>query len=291
MGVITAVQFAVAMAIVLWPAGGWGRSGPQVEFIPAIQQKLEARPAPARETDEADSALSSKGYFKIGTIQGYLRERKQHSDAVMELESSILQQAAEAGGDVVRITPVPDDEAKEIVAGWKGAGRTGYFTFLKGTVWRYDSKTAEQVKSKAAVDRANFLATVDGARFIQGIEDGTLTLDDVKELIDANPSLLTAKASGGESPLHMAAKKGSVELVELLLAKGADINAQAWLWHGDTPLHTAAMYGQKDVVELLLARGVDVNIMNNYHETPMHEAVKFQKWDVAELLRQRGGHE
>ena len=68
------------------------------------------------------------------------------------------------------------------------------------------------------------------------------------------------------------------------MANKADVNAKAS--DGLTPLHLAASNDKKDVVELLLAKGAD-----NKGETPLHLAVDNGKQDVAELLRQHGGHE
>ncbi|MGA2632301.1 MAG: ankyrin repeat domain-containing protein, partial [Terriglobia bacterium] len=53
----------------------------------------------------------------------------------------------------------------------------------------------------------------------------------------------------------------------------------------------AAFGGIKDVVELLLANGADVNAKDNQGETPLHWAVVNGNKDFAELLRQHGGHE
>ena len=56
----------------------------------------------------------------------------------------------------------------------------------------------------------------------------------------------------GATPLWNAARGGEKEMVELLIAKGADINLSA-KWMGTTSLHEAALSGHKKVVELLIA--------------------------------------
>jgi len=59
----------------------------------------------------------------------------------------------------------------------------------------------------------------------------------------------------GESPIHIAAWKGSAEDVRCLLAHGADINQR-----GDfqmTPLHYAYMGGKRENIEALLSAGAD----------------------------------
>jgi uncharacterized protein len=64
----------------------------------------------------------------------------------------------------------------------------------------------------------------------------------------------------GWSPIHYAATGPSTQIVELLLARGADIDAESP--NGSTPLMLAARYGSEDTVNLLLARGADVTRRN-----------------------------
>lgn len=59
----------------------------------------------------------------------------------------------------------------------------------------------------------------------------------------------------GWSPLHYAASGPSVQAVALLLDRGADVNAGSP--NGSTALMMAARYGSEDSVDLLLARGAD----------------------------------
>ena len=352
--VIKAVLCASATVIYLWPMSGLTQGADQATFAPDIQQKLEARSAPAQVTSDDESTLTSKGYIKIGTIRASQPGNRASAAATEQLQTAILRKVAEAGGDVVRFSregifeeaDVPTGRVKrkggtcaqyssQTVSGTPTSSTSCYTdvhgfahcmttntpttrsisscvswvggeeipitkreksVISEGTVWRYDphgdiARAVAAAQRQAAAAHANYITTIDGGHFIKLLEDDKLTLDEVKEMVNANPGLLTAENSDGERPLHVAAHKGSVELVNFLLAKGADVYATAWLWHGDTPLHTAAMYGQKDVVKLLLAHGVDVNVMNTYHETPLHEAEKFQKSDVAEVLRAHGGGE
>jgi len=68
-----------------------------------------------------------------------------------------------------------------------------------------------------------------------------------------NPNVKSKFA--GMTPLHMAALNNEHGAVQLLLAKGADPNAQDDL--GATPLHYAAKHGALDVVLLLLGSGAN----------------------------------
>jgi len=89
---------------------------------------------------------------------------------------------------------------------------------------------------------------------------------------------------GGFTPLHYAAWNGHKEVAELLIAKGADVNAKVAIW-GRTPLHFAAWNGHKEVAELLIENGAEVNAKDNYGRTPLDLA----SGATAELLRTHGG--
>jgi ankyrin repeat protein len=87
------------------------------------------------------------------------------------------------------------------------------------------------------------------------------------------------------------------EIVELLIAKGADVNAKSE--YETTPLHPAAYMGQKEIVELLIAKGADVNAMDDFGDTPLDGVEKVNNWntpedkvaknEITDLLRKHGG--
>jgi ankyrin repeat protein len=70
--------------------------------------------------------------------------------------------------------------------------------------------------------------------------------------------------------LLFAALSGRREIAELLIAKGADVNAKGD--DGSTPLHSAAWYDRKEVAELLIANGADVNAKDDGGDTPLDMA-------------------
>jgi len=84
--------------------------------------------------------------------------------------------------------------------------------------------------------------------------------------------------------LHWAARKGDRDVAELLILKGANVNAADKT--GTTPLHWAARAGHKEVAELLILKGANVNTADQTGATPLHWAVGHD--EVVDLLIKHG---
>ena len=105
---------------------------------------------------------------------------------------------------------------------------------------------------------------------------------DVVVLLLANKAELDAKDISGDTALHWAAQQGHKDVVELLLANKAEVDAKDIC--GDTALHWAALNGHKEVGELLLANKAWVDAKNNNGDRPLHWAAREGHKDVVELL-------
>ena len=74
----------------------------------------------------------------------------------------------------------------------------------------------------------------------------------------------------GLTPLSCAVLFDHAETAELLIQKGADVNAKGR--DGGTPLHSAAFLGQIETAKLLIQNGANVNAKNHKGETPSDAA-------------------
>ena len=85
-----------------------------------------------------------------------------------------------------------------------------------------------------------------------------------------------------DTPLHIAARKGELEDIVVLVAHGADVNALGDL--RNTPLHAAALTGQINVLRKLLELGGNPNLVNEFSETPLQVARNGGHTEIASLL-------
>ena len=112
-------------------------------------------------------------------------------------------------------------------------------------------------------------------------------VDEVKRLLSEGHDVNSRK-SEGQTPLHMASRAGHDDIVKLLLARGADIEAKEGK-DGRTPLHLAALRARKNVAETLLAAGADINSRNDrWNSTPLHDATIPGDMGVITMLVDKG---
>jgi ankyrin repeat protein len=79
-------------------------------------------------------------------------------------------------------------------------------------------------------------------------------------------------------------------VIQFLLEHGAQIDARD-AESGATPLHQAAGWGRLGAVELLLEKGAAVNARNKAGLSPLAAALQNGHTETAELLRSQGAKE
>ena len=108
-------------------------------------------------------------------------------------------------------------------------------------------------------------------------------IDIAKLLIDRGAKHLDSGNDG--TPLDLAARNGDLEMVDLLINRGAN------LLYSEKALHYASEKGHLPMVKYLVKRGYPVNkiIGGIYTETPLDRAIKKDHYDVVRYLVVVGG--
>jgi ankyrin repeat protein len=109
---------------------------------------------------------------------------------------------------------------------------------------------------------------------------------------DANALMKTGSgpSTGINAPVLLEAVMGNnSEIVELLIAHGADVN-QAEMYQDRTPLHGAAWFNNAEIVQILLDNGADPNAPSSFEEgeTPLFFAVRNGSTEAAQALLDGG---
>ncbi|MFO7169478.1 MAG: ankyrin repeat domain-containing protein [Chloroflexota bacterium] len=110
----------------------------------------------------------------------------------------------------------------------------------------------------------------------------------VAELLRQRPELAGAYSHDGWTALHLAAFFGHVAAAEALLAAGADICAVSNNSSRNQPLNAAAAGDHLDVVNLLIVAGADVNARDGSGFTPLHAAAQNGNTAIVRALLNAG---
>ena len=81
-------------------------------------------------------------------------------------------------------------------------------------------------------------------------------------------------------------RSGHLKLVELLIAKGTNVNIKTTL--DASPIHYALWSDRTDVVKLLLKKGADFRVSRGEGFTLLHEAAGGESVEIVDLLLKKG---
>lgn len=99
--------------------------------------------------------------------------------------------------------------------------------------------------------------------------------------VGANPVI---RDSNRWTTLHHCAAGGCISTAEILLGYHSTPLMEAADQEGNTALHLAAKYGHENVVELILSRGGDITVRNKKRLTCLDVAIECGREKAAEVL-------
>jgi len=114
-------------------------------------------------------------------------------------------------------------------------------------------------------------------------------LEQVKLLISKGVDI-NVKDDEGLTPLHHAIKEGHTELARFLIDQDANLNAKEKRWDY-APLHYAIWFENIDIVEVLVNKGVDVNYTPKRDYSPLINAIWCKdkyRYNMVRLLLDHG---
>jgi len=114
----------------------------------------------------------------------------------------------------------------------------------------------------------------------------TGNVPELKGLLDSGVDVNLKRPGDQSTALIIAAGKGRLEVVNLLLTRGADVNLSNR--NGWTPLMAAVSSGNRVIASHLLEKGADPNSKHTYGWTPLKLASQKGKEDMVKLLKNFG---
>jgi ankyrin repeat protein len=116
----------------------------------------------------------------------------------------------------------------------------------------------------------------------------------VGDILKSDPRAALGKDPEGRPALHQSVALDHQDIVKLLLEKGCDPDIRNESEHtghkGGTALLEAASWGRPRIAEILIARGASVNAKSARGRTPLHVAAGTNQMEIAQLLLKHGAN-
>lgn len=274
-----ATAAVVVLAVLLGLLGCQSRTSNTVEIGEQVTPNLDTA---AEVTPEIE--LATRVTPELEAFEETLDE--QLSTAVNAKDITVVEQLLDAGASPDAIDSSGDPILKSAILSIRDGGETDIVKML----------VAHGADVNALDGRGNALLPL--AAGIGRLEVVQLLLDagaDVKGTMSYQQydgrnmqDLLAVDLSHAPALTH-ATIGNHIEVIELLIAFGADVN-QAESGHNETALHVAAEFNHDEIIKILLSNGADPNAPADYTgiETPLHFAAWFGSLEAAEALLDGG---
>ena len=206
------------------------------------------------------------------------------------------------------------------------SSRSAFFVFTPFT--RSDANTSlyyaalcgfSDLSERLMVKHPQHLNTISGYYMTPAVVALARRHFQLAQALHLNGSSVEPRGYSDNTPLHAAAYHGDLEMVQVLLGYGVDVNAlndagctpldfasrdghrndsrvvQLLIEHGAdpntrasrsgfAPLHRASEHGRFEVVRLLIDHGANVEVQDKYGRTPLNVASGDQREEILELL-------
>lgn len=113
-------------------------------------------------------------------------------------------------------------------------------------------------------------------------------IETVQAILKQQPEMAALGDYNGWTALHCAVGYGHMEIVELLISHGADVNAvdkSGW-----SALRYAVLNANVELIQYLLLHGADINAVDNGGWSLLHYAASSGQTHIALLLLENGGN-
>ncbi|KAJ8348592.1 hypothetical protein SKAU_G00271810 [Synaphobranchus kaupii] len=101
-------------------------------------------------------------------------------------------------------------------------------------------------------------------------EEERIMLRDVRQWLNSGQINDVRHSKSGGTALHVAAAKGYLEVLKLLIQAGYDVNIKDF--DGWTPLHAAGHWGKEEACRILVENLCDMDVVNKVGQTPFDVA-------------------
>lgn len=254
-----------------------GESGSVLEQMPAPTPDASPTPLPQRYQDQSNGRARRKRANNASGENGSPGAFKEALQAVRNSVSGLKPDTGE--GTTTAPTPKPKKRRRPLSDGIPKSVSEDLPKFEGKPRTRICNRCGHETRLRNP--RCGKCGRVDESL---GILDSVIAGDiaKVEQILLVRPHLITVRTSRHEwTLLHMAASGGNRKMVELLIEKGASVNATNR--DGKTPLHYAAGKGHLNIVKTLLEHHADPHA--RYHDkTAADLAREHSQHEIAEYL-------